>query len=206
MVAVEDRRDPADVFGSPGGPGRAASRRAGRRGSRPGRLGRQIRAQRRHPARIAGVDAIRDVEETRQVRLAAADPLDDDRLRPAQRRLRPAPPAQTRSACRPGRPRGRPSRTLRARETSCSRLCVAIREVRIRARPGGVAGESTQLTKTPSSWRRWTIRSAVRSSPTTTGTTGVLRLARVEAERARGPPRRTGCSPRGARGARAPGP
>ena len=70
VVAVQNRGDPADVAVRPGGPGRAASRRAGRTGSRPGNTFARSDRDRRDPARVAGVERVRDVEEARELALA----------------------------------------------------------------------------------------------------------------------------------------
>jgi hypothetical protein len=50
------------------------------------------------------------------------------------------------------RPTSRPTFSMASKARArCSLVWVAIREVRINARPGGVAGDRTQFTNTPSS-------------------------------------------------------
>ena len=176
VVAVQDRGDAADVPPAAAARRRAASRRAGRTGSRPGRPSRRRRAGARpssgRPRRWRSATS----KKRDRSALAAADAL--DRRRPKARSLNDVPLCDRASSGVRGPDEADLAADLLDRvegaRQRCSRVCVAMSDVRISARPGGVAGDRTQLTKTPSSWRRWTMRSAVRSSPTTTGTTGLF--------------------------------
>ena len=204
VVAVEDRGDPADVAAVARARRRAASRACRKNGFSSREDLREVVAQRRRPSagRPRRSGPRRRRSGTARL-LAAADAFDRDGSDSSPRVRRAASDARTGRT----RPTSRPTFSIAssARE-SCSRVCVAISDVRMSARPGGVAGESTQLTKTPSSWSRWTILRAVRSSPTTTGTTGVCDSPVSRPERTADPRRRSACSPRAAPAARARAP
>ena len=135
--AVDDRRDPPDDL-RPARRQEQLDLRVAKKGVFVGEDLRDVRPKRGNPVRVAAVQPIRDVEEAAEVALAATDPLDSDRCRqtPTGRRIESS--------------RATFSMASSAR-VSCSRVWVAMSDVRMRARPGGVAGEITQFTKTPSS-------------------------------------------------------
>ena len=137
MGAVQDRRDPSDV-------GAAAARDEELDLGVPEKrvvvgqdLG-EVAPQRGDPVRVVSIEPLRDVEESAEVALAATDPRDFEggRQTPTGRRIRSS----------------RATFSIASRAcVNCSRVCVAMRDVRMSARPGFVAGEITQFTKTPSS-------------------------------------------------------
>lgn len=57
--------------------------------------------------------------------------------------------------------------------STCSIVCVAINEKRIRVSEGATAGDTTGLTKIPSSRRSWVIANVLKSSRMNNGMIGV---------------------------------